>query len=107
MLFYRNYVCFINFQLYQKHCYYACRQKEIIVGIDTAIDAAITLHIEQLRNNRTQTGTGIFGLSYNPFGEERDTYAFNPPMNIFNFVTDNVVLIWKRYVGYTWRHGML
>lgn len=65
MLFYRNYVCFINFQLYQKHCYYACRQKETIVGIDTAIDAAITLHIEQLRNNRTQNRDWDFWLPYN------------------------------------------
>ena len=65
MLFYRNYVCFINFQLYQKHCYYACRQTETIVGIDTAIDAAITLHIEQLRNNRTQNRDWDFWLPYN------------------------------------------
>lgn len=141
---------------------YACRQKETIIEIDTAVDAAITLHIEQLRNNQTQNRdwekallsitsvahagitkktrvisdlwwrkNGIdnymsiktvkpnidqtsiakqdclhlkiynpccnvyFGLPYNPFGEKRETYAFNPPMNIFNFATDDVVLIGK------------
>lgn len=140
----------------------ASRQKETYISIDTAYDAAITTHIEQLRNNQIQnrdwnnalnsilsvTPTGstkeiriisdlwwrkngidnymsiktvkpnidqtsvakqdclhlkiydakcnvYFGLPYNPFGEDRNSYAFNPPMNIFNFATDSVVLIGK------------
>ena len=36
-----------------------------------------------------------FGLPYNPFGENREDYAFNPPMGIFDFKHDPVVLIGK------------
>lgn len=36
-----------------------------------------------------------FGLPYNPFGERREDYAFNPPMGIFDFRRDPVVLIGK------------
>lgn len=38
-----------------------------------------------------------FGLYYNPYGEERTTYAHNPPMGIFNFRADPVVLIGRDY----------
>ena len=34
-----------------------------------------------------------FGLPYNPFGERREDYACNPPMGIFDFKRDSVVLI--------------
>lgn len=34
-----------------------------------------------------------FGLPYNPYGENREDYAFNPPMGIFDFRHDPVVLI--------------
>lgn len=34
-----------------------------------------------------------FGLPYNPFGEKRELYNFNPPMGIFDFLHDPVVLI--------------
>ena len=34
-----------------------------------------------------------FGLPYNPFGERKADYAFNPPMNIFDFHNDPIVLI--------------
>lgn len=34
-----------------------------------------------------------FGLPYNPYGEKKESYAFNPPMNIFDFHNDPVVLI--------------
>ena len=37
----------------------------------------------------------FFGLPYNPFGERREDYAFNPPMKIFDFHHDPVVLIGK------------
>lgn len=36
-----------------------------------------------------------FGLPYNPFGDKKEDYAFNPPMNIFDFHNDPVVLIGK------------
>jgi len=39
----------------------------------------------------------FFGLYYNPYGEERTTYAHNPPMGIFNFHSDPVVLIGRDY----------
>jgi hypothetical protein len=38
-----------------------------------------------------------FGLYYNPYGEDRSTYAHTPPMGIFNFHTDPVVLIGRDY----------
>lgn len=34
-----------------------------------------------------------FGLPYNPFGEKRELYNFHPPMGIFDFRHDPVVLI--------------
>ena len=36
-----------------------------------------------------------FGLPYNPYGERKEDYAFNPPMGIFDFRHDSVVLIGK------------
>lgn len=36
-----------------------------------------------------------FGLPYNPFGEDKTAYSFNPPMGIFDFHNDSVVLIGK------------
>ena len=36
-----------------------------------------------------------FGLPYNPYGENKFDYAFNPPMGIFDFRNDPVVLIGK------------
>ena len=38
-----------------------------------------------------------FGLYYNPYGEERADYSHNPPMGIFDFLNDEVVLIGKDY----------
>ncbi len=141
----------------------ALRQKQTDIQLDTAVDAAITNHMNTLRGNRTgnnwdntitqlantpRTGNlvnhhvisdlwwlkdGInhymsiktvkpnidqtavakqdllrllsadptckvyFGLYYNPYGEARTTYAHNPPMGIFNFHTDPVVLIGRDY----------
>lgn len=34
-----------------------------------------------------------FGLPYNPYGEQKEDYAHNPPMQIFDFHYDTVVLI--------------
>lgn len=39
----------------------------------------------------------FFGLYYNPYGDDRSTYAHNPPMRIFNFHSDPVVLIGRDY----------
>lgn len=36
-----------------------------------------------------------FGLPYNPYGEEKTKYNHKPPMGIFNFHSDEVVLIGK------------
>ena len=36
-----------------------------------------------------------FGLPYNPYGENKSDYAHNPPMGIFDFHHDPVVLIGK------------
>lgn len=36
-----------------------------------------------------------FGLPYNPYGENKTDYAHNPPMGIFDFHHDSVVLIGK------------
>lgn len=36
-----------------------------------------------------------FGLPYNPYGERKEDYAHNPPMSIFDFHHDPVVLIGK------------
>lgn len=36
-----------------------------------------------------------FGLPYNPYGENKSDYAFSPPMGIFDFHHDSVVLIGK------------
>lgn len=36
-----------------------------------------------------------FGLPYNPYGDRKADYAHNPPMKIFDFKHDSVVLIGK------------
>lgn len=38
-----------------------------------------------------------FGLYYNPYGENKLSYAHNPPMGIFDFRHDDVVLIGREY----------
>jgi hypothetical protein len=38
-----------------------------------------------------------FGLYYNPYGEERSSYAHSPPMGIFDFHNDSSVLIGRDY----------
>ncbi len=44
-----------------------------------------------------QTCRVYFGLYYNPYGENRAAYAHSPPMGIFNFHADPVVLIGRDY----------
>lgn len=43
-----------------------------------------------------------FGLPYNPFGECKEDYSFNPPMGIFDFKHDSVVLIGKDMWIWCW-----
>lgn len=38
-----------------------------------------------------------YGLYYNPFGDRREDYAWSPPKRIFNFGSDDCVLIGKDY----------
>ena len=38
-----------------------------------------------------------FGLYYNPYGENKLSYSHNPPMSIFDFRHDDVVLIGREY----------
>jgi len=43
------------------------------------------------------TCKAYFGLYYNPYGECRESYAHSPPMGIFDFHSDEAVLIGKDY----------
>lgn len=38
-----------------------------------------------------------YGLYYNPYGENKADYAWSPPKRLFNFNTDDSVLIGKEY----------
>lgn len=38
-----------------------------------------------------------YGLYYNPYGERKSDYAWGPPRRLFNFNTDDCVLIGKDY----------
>lgn len=38
-----------------------------------------------------------FGLYYNPYGEDKSAYNHTPPMGVFNFHRDDVVLIGREY----------
>lgn len=38
-----------------------------------------------------------FGLYYNPYGENKTDYAWTPPMGVFDFRNDQVVLIGRGY----------
>lgn len=64
--------------------------KTVKPNIDqTAVAKEDCLHLSvEIPNCHT-----YFGLPYNPFGERREDYAFNPPMGIFDFKRDSVVLI--------------
>ncbi len=39
----------------------------------------------------------FFGLYYNPYGENQQDYSWGPPMKVFDFRNDPVVLIGKNY----------
>lgn len=64
--------------------------KTVKPNIDqTAVAKEDCLHLVVGRRNCN----AYFGLPYNPYGENREDYAFNPPMGIFDFYHDPVVLI--------------
>lgn len=66
--------------------------KTVKPNIDqTAVAKEDCLHLSvALPNCKT-----YFGLPYNPYGESKESYAFTPPMGIFDFHHDSVVLIGK------------
>ena len=60
------------------------------------IDQTVVAKMDCLRlkfNN--QKCNVYFGLPYNPYGEDKSSYAHNPPMGVFDFHNDEVVLIGK------------
>ena len=66
--------------------------KTVKPNIDqTAVAKEDCLHLSIAQPNCNT----YFGLPYNPFGENKHDYAFNPPMGIFDFHEDPVVLIGK------------
>lgn len=66
--------------------------KTVMPNIDqTAVAKEDCLHLK-LANPMCNV---YFGLPYNPYGEDRALYAFYPPMRIFDFHHDPVVLIGK------------
>jgi len=46
-----------------------------------------------------------FGLYYNPYGEDRNSYAWTPPKKIFDFANDDCVLIGREYWDTLGGHG--
>lgn len=66
--------------------------KTVKPNIDqTAVAKEDCLHLS-INNPNCKT---YFGLPYNPYGEDKTSYSFNPPMGIFDFHNDSVVLIGK------------
>ena len=66
--------------------------KTVKPNIDqTAVAKEDCLHLT-IANPNCKT---YFGLPYNPYGEDKTAYSFNPPMGIFDFHNDSVVLIGK------------
>lgn len=66
--------------------------KTVKPNIDqTAVAKEDCLHLA-LANPRCNV---YFGLPYNPYGENKSDYSHNPPMGIFDFHHDPVVLIGK------------
>lgn len=66
--------------------------KTVKPNIDqTAVAKEDCLHLKVANPNCN----AYFGLPYNPYGENKEDYAHNPPMGIFDFRHDSVVLIGK------------
>ena len=68
--------------------------KTVKPNIDQAAEAKRDLLKLQLNDPKCRV---YFGLYYNPYGESRKDYKWTPPMGVFDFHNDPVVLIGKDY----------
>jgi hypothetical protein len=68
--------------------------KTVKPNIDQTIEAKRDLLKLKINNSKANV---YYGLYYNPWGEQRNSYKHNPPMKVFNFLKDEVVLIGKEY----------
>lgn len=68
--------------------------KTVKPNIDQTIEAKRDLLKLKINNSKANV---YYGLYYNPWGEQRDSYKHSPPMKVFNFYKDEVVLIGKEY----------
>lgn len=60
------------------------------------IDQTVVAKMDCLRLKFNNPKCNVyFGLPYNPYGEDKSSYAHNPPMGVFDFHNDEVVLIGK------------
>lgn len=53
------------------------------------------ISLKTVKPNIDQTAVAKEDCPYNPYGENKSEYAHNPPMGIFDFHHDSVVLIGK------------
>lgn len=68
--------------------------KTVKPNIDQTLEAKRDLLKIWFSNKNSKV---YYGLYYNPWGENRADYSHNPPMKVFNFHKDEVVLIGKDY----------
>ena len=68
--------------------------KTVKPNIDQTLEAKRDLLKLKINNNKSHV---YYGLYYNPWGEERGSYKHMPPMKVFDFFKDDVVLIGKEY----------
>lgn len=68
--------------------------KTVKPNIDQTVEAKKDLLLLSLAYPNSKA---YFGLYYNPYGEFREQYIWAPPRRIFNFHTDESVLIGKDY----------
>ena len=86
----------VNFDLWYKR-----ENKDTYISIKTVkpnIDQTVVAKEDMMKVKCAYPNSQVyFGLYYNPFGEERELYAHNPPSSIFDMHKDPVVLIGKDY----------
>ncbi len=68
--------------------------KTVKPNIDQTAEAKRDLLKLKVYNPNCKT---FFGLYYNPYGDQRSLYSWGPPMKIFNFHTDECVLLGRDY----------
>ena len=68
--------------------------KTVKPNIDQTVEAKRDLLKIKLNNDNARV---FYGLYYNPWGEDRSNYNHKPPMKVFDFKKDEVVLIGKDY----------